>query len=418
MENVVFILDRLFTISQIPTYYLGDSGKIVLYSRAYKPESDPLLCDKDLRYNLINCVQSYDFPVLRYEDDKFVYAVFKDSYDCIAIMGPVCLQNPDSGLILCYARKHFVNPENFYFKHMSIASFCAQVSLLYYCLTGKHITDAEIISQNMEFNSTKDISPTEWDIQEHLMEVEIPRLTYEEELAIFKQISEGNVEKIKEDFNQGTLLEKRVPRLAQNTFKHYEYLVGACITLAVRAAIQGGLDPTLAYAMGDMYKHSLERCQTINELTRLQRSVMIGFASKVRQIEEERIQNSLVEKCKSYILSHLNKPFTLDDIARELNVSKFYLSRLFSKSMGISIGKYTQKKRVETAAYMLKYSNENIPSIASYLCFCSQSHFGAVFKKYMGITPQKYREKEQSPDLISSISSDLTSVFHFNSKSK
>ena len=57
---------------------------------------------------------------------------------------------------------------------------------------------------------------------------------------------------------------------------------------------------------------------------------------------------------------------------------------------------YTRKKRIEAAANMLKYSQESIITIANYLCFPSQSHFTAVFKEFKGITPQKYRETEQS----------------------
>lgn len=38
-------------------------------------------------------------------------------------------------------------------------------------------------------------------------------------------------------------------------------------------------------------------------------------------------------------------------------------------------------------------SEYDVKSIAVYLAFCSQSHFGKVFKDQTGLTPTKYREK-------------------------
>jgi len=94
----------------------------------------------------------------------------------------------------------------------------------------------------------------------------------------------------------------------------------------------------------------------------------------------------------------LNKHFTVDDVANEVGVNKFYLMKRFSELEGMGIQQYAQLKRVEAAANMLKFSNEPISVIAEYMCFSSQSHFGKVFKKYKGLTPQSYRNKNKLID--------------------
>jgi AraC-like DNA-binding protein len=105
-----------------------------------------------------------------------------------------------------------------------------------------------------------------------------------------------------------------------------------------------------------------------------------------------------VEQCKNYITKHLNQKFTIDEIANEIAITKTYLCHLFSEQVGIGIQQYAQRKRIEAAKNMLRYSDTSILEIASYLCFNSQSHFGKVFKDQVNETPQRYREKNKFID--------------------
>jgi AraC-like DNA-binding protein len=81
----------------------------------------------------------------------------------------------------------------------------------------------------------------------------------------------------------------------------------------------------------------------------------------------------------------------ISDLAQELGVSKEYLSAIFKETTGICLSDYIMKNKVALARNMLIYSEYSISSIASYLGFSSQSHFGKVFKKYEHMTPKEYR---------------------------
>lgn len=63
------------------------------------------------------------------------------------------------------------------------------------------------------------------------------------------------------------------------------------------------------------------------------------------------------------------------------------------KETGERLQDYIVRFRVERAANLLMYSEEGISDIAEYVNFPSQSYLGKVFKKYKGMTPQKYRDK-------------------------
>lgn len=201
-------------------------------------------------------------------------------------------------------------------------------------------------------------------------------------------IKNGDVEQLLE---QRKLHKNNLP----SSFKQFEYLTCSAITLASHMAIEGGLSPTKAYAICDSYFQKLELCKNIPEIKKLYEDTELVFAQQVNLINMERSNVSYVEKCKLFIDQNLHMPFTLDDIASALNINKSYLSRRFAQEAGMRIMEYARQKRIQTAANMLKYSDKTISAISENLCFSTQSHFGNLFKKIMGMTPLKYRAANQ-----------------------
>jgi len=216
--------------------------------------------------------------------------------------------------------------------------------------------------------------------------------SYEHDRTYMQQIKNGDVEAI--------LLNRKLPKNDLPTsYKQLEYFTCSAITLASYAAIEGGLSPARAYAMCDLYFQKLELCKNTSEIKQIYDDVELTFAQQVHLINLERVNTSYVEKCKLFIDQNLHIPFTLDDVATALSINKSYLSRRFAQEAGIRIMEYTRQKRIQTAAYMLKYSDKTISAISENLCFSTQSHFGNLFKQIMGMTPLKYRTANQVIDI-------------------
>lgn len=61
----------------------------------------------------------------------------------------------------------------------------------------------------------------------------------------------------------------------------------------------------------------------------------IIIAHLIREIEFEQVQQlpvqDLSKKLMEYLVTHFTEPITLDTLAFEFNVSKYYISRIFSK---------------------------------------------------------------------------------------
>lgn len=92
----------------------------------------------------------------------------------------------------------------------------------------------------------------------------------------------------------------------------------------------------------------------------------------------------------SYITNNYQNNISLKDIADYSHCSITYLSRIFTKYMGISIYKYLIDYRTNRSAILLKSGNS--VAEACYACgFNDCSNFIKTFKKSTGITPQQYK---------------------------
>jgi AraC family transcriptional regulator len=89
--------------------------------------------------------------------------------------------------------------------------------------------------------------------------------------------------------------------------------------------------------------------------------------------------------------SYLVAP-SLAELAAVGGVHPVHLSREFRKRYLITIGEYIRKRRVEHASGLLSNSAMPMAEIASTCGFSDQSHFCALFKKYAGMTPAKFRD--------------------------
>ncbi|BDM83768.1 helix-turn-helix domain-containing protein [Acaryochloris marina] len=95
----------------------------------------------------------------------------------------------------------------------------------------------------------------------------------------------------------------------------------------------------------------------------------------------------------NYIQAHLDQEIRLVDLAELSGMSRYYFSRLFRKSMGLTPYQYVIHLRVERAKSMLKGNRQMaIAEIALACGFTHQSHLNKVFLRLTGVTPRAYRQ--------------------------
>lgn len=96
-----------------------------------------------------------------------------------------------------------------------------------------------------------------------------------------------------------------------------------------------------------------------------------------------------------YIEEHLTEKMNLEDIATAIGYSKYYLHRLFTNTVGISIHDYVQRRQLTEAGKLLVFSKKPIVEIALMAGYDSQPAFTNVFKLMYKKSPNDFRENKE-----------------------
>lgn len=103
--------------------------------------------------------------------------------------------------------------------------------------------------------------------------------------------------------------------------------------------------------------------------------------------------NRYVKQAIKYVDSHFAQTISLDLLAEQLHIDKYYLCHVFKQHVGLTIVKYAQYRRVIEAQKMMLYSDKPMDEIASACGFNCRQHFYKVFKEVTGYPPGQYKTK-------------------------
>lgn len=103
--------------------------------------------------------------------------------------------------------------------------------------------------------------------------------------------------------------------------------------------------------------------------------------------------NGKLKDVVHYLDEHYTEDISLDGLAEQFYISKYYLSREFKKEFGTTIIQYILSKKITNAKELLRYSNASIEDIAGLCGIGDASYFNKVFKKIEGCTASEYRKR-------------------------
>lgn len=107
--------------------------------------------------------------------------------------------------------------------------------------------------------------------------------------------------------------------------------------------------------------------------------------------KEEVDSDDLVCQTVSYIAANFKDSISLSGMAKELGVSKYVLSRVFSGTFHRNFNQYLNETRLDYACALLEYTNDSVLEIAMESGFESQRTFNRVFRERFKKTPRSYR---------------------------
>lgn len=106
-----------------------------------------------------------------------------------------------------------------------------------------------------------------------------------------------------------------------------------------------------------------------------------------------RSERALVRRVRAYLDENASTNISLNDLAGLVNVSAYYLNRVFSAEVGIPPHAYQTQVRIERGKRLLA---QGLPvhRVAMELGFYDQSHFTNQFRRLLGYPPSAYRDRK------------------------
>lgn len=337
----------------------------------------------------------------RYSPDIEYGGVQVEGTDYCVILGPTFSVPVTKEIIRTYMRENAISLEH----QEAIAEFLSSIPRITHQQFAKHLAllhislnQKQVIIQDLYRQSDSDVREREeQNLNKIVNNYENDNLhnSYYFEQELYQCIKEGTVKKLnqflidnKHQLNEG--------KLANTPLRHAKNLfIITTVKAGMLGAIPGGLDIEKTYQLIDLYIQECERMQTIDAIKSLQYSMLQDFCRRTGDTHIPDGISSEMYACMNYIRSHTNESLSIEDVAKQIHRSSSYTMKRFKEELGVNMGAYITRCKLEEARSLLSYSSKSLAEISSYLCFSSQSYFQNVFKKKYGITPMDYRKGTQ-----------------------
>ncbi|QGQ44899.1 helix-turn-helix domain-containing protein [Metabacillus sediminilitoris] len=402
MQDLQYICKLIYESFHIPVIYINENDVVELEFTSLNIESPFHTSKQEMLKPFQFYKDHFPFPLFvttdYYENYFMIQVMDHNQYKGTIIVGPTLpydLTNERVNALIhdMPIRKDLSEKLVHYYEllpRLSNMKFINISMQLYYMLFQKTLDPADIILKNIELG-------------EDLLKIEDPHVAISQkrenvsfhhdfmyEKRLFQYIKEGRKDEFlkiyklsPEKGELGVLSKKSQLRNSKN-------LGITAITLATRAAMEGGLHHEIAYTLSDLYIQNLEELTDMKTVDAFMEQALSDFADRVRKHKQHRYSKP-INRCLNFIYTHLYEDLTLTSLANLVDLHPNYLSSLFKKEVGISIAEYIQRTKVDEAKSLLTFTNYSLLKITTILNFHDQSYFTKVFRKYTGVTPKKYK---------------------------
>lgn len=145
-------------------------------------------------------------------------------------------------------------------------------------------------------------------------------------------------------------------------------------------------------AASGVYNTLTSKCLTARDYG----EAVIGFirtATATSDVQDSE-DDQLLKKVQQYLKENYQREFSGEEMANALWVSRSYLSSYYKSKTGMNLSDSIQLFRVQKAVELLKDPTVKIGDIGPMVGIPSANTFLRQFKKYTGMTPKEYRQKE------------------------
>jgi signal transduction histidine kinase/DNA-binding response OmpR family regulator len=140
--------------------------------------------------------------------------------------------------------------------------------------------------------------------------------------------------------------------------------------------------------------------ETIKNLLKSRASLREHYTSELpseaRNNSWKKIDRKFISEFTAIIESNVsNENFSVEDICREIGISRVQLNRKVKALLDYNVNDYLLTVRLQKAKFLLANESMSIFEVACKVGFSSQAYFSTVFKSKFAITPTEFRERRK-----------------------
>ncbi len=211
---------------------------------------------------------------------------------------------------------------------------------------------------------------------------------YSAEIKLFSCIQQGNPELLVKQLRN---IDFRIVfgKMSDDEVTQYKYMAVSTVTLAVRYAIQGGMNEKKAYEFSDRVIASIDKLTDKNLILAKVGTEIIRLTEEVRKNKKQPEFSPNVRNCIKYINANISQKISVTSAAKHCGISPDYLSQIFKKEIGEKLSTYILMQKLEKAKILL-LKGMSAKEVCREIGFSSQAYFATAFKRHYNMTPTEY----------------------------
>ncbi len=107
----------------------------------------------------------------------------------------------------------------------------------------------------------------------------------------------------------------------------------------------------------------------------------------------EQIAPDVYQSMKQFVQEHAYSVISLEMVAAHVNLSPFYISKIFKEQFGTNYIDFLTECRIDMAKRLMHDPEKSLKQIALEIGYKDPNYFSRVFKKICGLSPTEYRKK-------------------------
>ncbi|MGI8316324.1 helix-turn-helix domain-containing protein [Halobacillus mangrovi] len=188
------------------------------------------------------------------------------------------------------------------------------------------------------------------------------------------------------------MLAERAPN---DLYRAYRNFYIALISNFFQNTLEWNIPRSRVFAYNAASIDYIERHTTPDKLKESMEFLISYFSNIVKEWRMPASDHPMISQAYYIISAHLEKSITIQDIAKELEISSSHLARKFKEQTGKTLKKVINEMKVSASVYYLQHSKRPIADISNQFVFCNQSYYTKKFKDQFGVTPKQYRKQYQ-----------------------